>query len=131
MDDIPSGNDKTGVSGEPGAPKVQSPPLDGRIASDRLAAAARLDTEQTIGASAPSPNNSESAVTGKTPQRNADATIVGTRPATEEGATIFAPGAFAPEAFLATGMKSSNSSARAGWEPCIRPPTASWIEWWR
>ena len=99
MDDIPSGNDKTGVSGEPGAPKVQSPPPDGRIASDRFAAAARLDTEQTIGASAPFPNHSEPAVAGKTPQRNTDATIVGTRPATDDGATIFAPAAYAPEAF--------------------------------
>jgi len=112
MDDIPSGNDKTGVSGEPGAPKVQSPPLDGRIASDRLAAAARLDTEQTIGASAPSPNNSESAVTGKTPQRNADATIVGTRPATDDGATIFAPGAFAPEAFARRSPPPGTAAAR-------------------
>jgi serine/threonine protein kinase/tetratricopeptide (TPR) repeat protein len=99
MDDIPSGNDKTGVSEEPAAPRVQGPPPgdvpDGPNATERLTAAGRLDPDKTIVASASPLNNSELAAAGETSHRHTDATIVGTRPATDDGATIFAPGAFA------------------------------------
>src|SRR5271169_3127811 len=104
MDDIPSGNDKTGVSEEPAAPRVQGPPPgdvpDGRNATDRLTAAARLDPEKTIVASAPLLSHSEPAAASETSHRHTDATIVGSRPATDNGATIFARGAFTPEPSL-------------------------------
>jgi eukaryotic-like serine/threonine-protein kinase len=121
MDDIPSGNDKTGVSGEPGGPKLQTPPPDGRIAADRLAAAAWLDPERTIGAASPFPSNSEPGAAGDTPRHHADATIVGARPATDDGATIFAPGGLAPGAF------ARRSPARGAAPPMIQLEIGSFL----
>ncbi len=104
MDEIPPGNDNTGVSGEPAAPKVQGPPSahvpDGRIATDRLTAAARLDPEKTIMASASLLGHSERAAAGKTPVRSAEGAVAGMRPPTDIGDTIFAGATIAPEAFI-------------------------------
>jgi eukaryotic-like serine/threonine-protein kinase len=109
MDDIPSGSEKTRVPEEPGSPHARAPlsaetPGSGIASDPPHPAAARLDPQKTIVAPASSLLGSDPAPAGGTPRLNADATIVGTRPPSDNGATILVPGPVAQGAVAPAGV---------------------------